>query len=134
VKYNWLRQGPYKIRMYKRKNEILQIAAPWWGQHLIHPTSRWQTLRGCIAVGYKYNFDTMKLVNSLEEHCELMEELGIFELDKEFTLYVENNPMNKNLAAEQADWYEDKLRRKIRKIRRRAAARRSHQGQPGAGL
>ena len=131
VKYNWLRKGPYKVRMYKRKNNILknnilQIAAPWWGQHLIHPTRQWQSLRGCISVGEDYDYDKMKLVDSRSAHCELMEELGIFELHKEFTLFVMNNPMDKNLSARQQDWYKKKLRKKIRKMRIRAAKRRSH--------
>lgn len=122
VKYNFLRKGPYKIRMFKRNNEILQIAAPWWGEHLIHPTGHWKGLRGCISVGDEYDYDHMRLVNSHAAHCELMGELGTFELHKEFTLYVMNDPMDKARASGQDEWYKRKLRKKIRQMRKKAAA------------
>ena len=117
--WNWLRRGPYKVRMYKRKNEILQIAAPWWGQHLIHPTSNWRSLRGCISIGDVFDEYEMSLENSGMAHGELMTELGPFELHKEFTLFVENNPEEKNPNAAREAWVAGKLRKKIRKIKGR---------------
>lgn len=117
--WNWLRKGPYKIRMFKRENEILQIAAPWWGQHLIHPTSNWRSLRGCISVGDEFDEHTMQLHNSTVAHGELMNELGPFELHKEFTLFVENNPEEKAPNAAREKWVAWKLRKEIRKFRKK---------------
>ncbi len=115
VSWNWLRKGAYKVRMFQGKqNEILQIAAPWWGQHLVHPTSNWRSLRGCISVGEKFDYNKNQLINSLAAHTELMKELGPFELHKEFTLYVWNNPVTKNPDATRANWAEQKLRTKLR--------------------
>lgn len=120
--WNWLRKGPYKVRMVhppKRKNEILQIAAPWWGQHLIHPTGTWQGLRGCIAVGDVFDSARLRLENSEAAHKELMYELGPFERNKEFTLFVENDPEDKNPNAAQKKWFAGKVRKEIRRLKKK---------------
>lgn len=120
---NYLRQGAYKIRMYRRPNtgkEVLQVAAPFWGAILIHPTSNWRGLEGCIApVKMYFGEPFAKIFGSHEAHKELMNALGPFEEGKEFTLWVANNPDTKPIGG-QAQWFARKNRLKLAKMKAKA--------------
>ena len=100
VEYVFLRQGPYLVRIAARAGDpdrpVIQVKKGLWSDILIHPTSHWIGLRGCISPGISVDESKKVITESRKAHQELLTVLGYedMETDKgtEFTLYVVNNP------------------------------------------
>jgi len=130
VEYVFLRRGAYLTRIAPRAADpdrpVIQVKKGLWSDILIHPTSHWVGLRGCISPGISVDESKKVITASKEAHKELLNVLGYddMETDKftEFTLYVVNNPPG--YGEQTADeWIRSRLPRWWRRREERRRAR-----------